>query len=90
LSGALLRNGSEEGSLGAGVPASDPVTLTMLPDRCCCMTRSSCFMLSIVPSTFVSKVVAYLAAARPMPVSAPVIKMTGSVPTAGGHRSQAG
>ncbi len=31
---------------------------TMLPAPCACITRSSCFMLSSVPSTLVSKVAA--------------------------------
>src|SRR5918996_4533248 len=36
--------------------------LTMLPLPCACITRSSCFMLSSVPSTLVSKVAAYVSA----------------------------
>src|ERR1700733_9381847 len=31
--------------------------LTMLPAPCCCITRSSCFTLSSVPSTLVSNIV---------------------------------
>src|SRR5258708_38460857 len=44
----------------------------MLPLPFACMARTSCFMLSTTPRTLVS-----MAAARPMPVKAPVISTTG-------------
>ena len=53
----VLAGGVDRGARAPRSPIVEEM-LTMLPLPCACMTRSSCFMLSSVPSTLVSNVAA--------------------------------